>query len=676
LALPTWRDWLFSIKTFAGAMLALWAALYLDLDRPYWAMATAYIVAQPSAGALRSKAAYRFGGTFIGAVATIIFVPNLVNAPELLVAALALWVAGCIYLALLDRTPRSYLFLLSGYTVALIGLPAVDTPGLIWDVVLARVEEISLGILCTTAVGTLILPVPLGPALAQRIDVLLREAAQASQALLSGLPDNPAARAARRRLAAETVEIGGLAAFLAYDVSAQAAAAPSVILLRERLILLQAVLSGIADRIGALRDTGGLRSELRSLLDRVSAWLTTRDALVASAPALHEAIAALEPPEDDAMDWNDVILSGLLMRLHELTDLCHDIASLRHQLDTGNPALPALALPAATRPARHQDHAMAAYSGAAAALTIGLVSAFWIATAWPEGSLAASLAAVASSFFASQDDPVPNLVKFTYGVVIAVIVAAIYLFAILPRAHDFEMLVLALSPFYLLLGVLIAQPRLAPAAGPVAFISATLMALSASYAADFATFANGALASVGGLVGAAIVLRVVRSVGANWAAQRLLRANRRDIARAAARAGGADRRAFAALMLDRLGEAIPRIAASAEGAEAAAGKALAEIRVGINVVDVQSAAAVAPPAQQAALRDVLAGVAARFGGAGGEDARLLAAIDGAITASCAVPPKQRRQALLALGGLRRALFRDAPPYAPRPVPPPALERAA
>src|SRR5215472_11209258 len=74
--LPSWHDWIFSIKTFAGAMLALWIALRMGLDRPYWAMATAYIVAQPLTGAMRSKAAYRFFGTVLGAVATLVFIPN------------------------------------------------------------------------------------------------------------------------------------------------------------------------------------------------------------------------------------------------------------------------------------------------------------------------------------------------------------------------------------------------------------------------------------------------------------------------------------------------------------------------------------------------------------------------------------------------------------------------
>src|SRR5215469_4089394 len=183
--LPSWHDWIFSLKTFVSAMLALWIALRMGLDRPYWAMATAYIVAQPLTGAMRSKAAYRLCGTLLGAVATIVLIPNLVDAPVLLIAALSLWVGGCIYFAVLDRTPRSYLFLLAGYSVALIGFPIVDAPDTVWDVVLARVEEIILGIVCTTVIGSIVFPMHLGPALTVRLDGWIGNAAEWTLGVLS-----------------------------------------------------------------------------------------------------------------------------------------------------------------------------------------------------------------------------------------------------------------------------------------------------------------------------------------------------------------------------------------------------------------------------------------------------------------------------------------------------------
>jgi uncharacterized membrane protein YccC len=54
---PGINEWLFAVKTFAAAMLALYIAVSIGLDRPYWAMATVYVIAQPLTGALRSKAA-------------------------------------------------------------------------------------------------------------------------------------------------------------------------------------------------------------------------------------------------------------------------------------------------------------------------------------------------------------------------------------------------------------------------------------------------------------------------------------------------------------------------------------------------------------------------------------------------------------------------------------------
>ena len=88
MKLPGLQEWLFSIRTFAAAMLALYIGFAFDLDRPYWAMASAYIASQPFSGATRSKAVYRAMGTVLGAIAAVVLVPNLVNAPVLLSLAL------------------------------------------------------------------------------------------------------------------------------------------------------------------------------------------------------------------------------------------------------------------------------------------------------------------------------------------------------------------------------------------------------------------------------------------------------------------------------------------------------------------------------------------------------------------------------------------------------------
>ncbi len=166
----TGAEWLFSFKAFAAAMLAVFLASWAGQPRPFWALMTAYVVANPMAGAVRSKGLFRFIGTLVGGAAAVILVPRFANAPELLSLALALWVAGCLCLSLRDRTPRAYAFMLAGYTAALIGFPSVDTPLAIFDTAVARLEEIGLGVLAPPLVYSVVLPKWLAPSVIGLLD--------------------------------------------------------------------------------------------------------------------------------------------------------------------------------------------------------------------------------------------------------------------------------------------------------------------------------------------------------------------------------------------------------------------------------------------------------------------------------------------------------------------------
>ena len=144
---------IFALKTFAAAMLAFYIALLLDMPRPYWAMTSVYVTSSMLTGATSSKAVYRILGTLIGAAGAIVLVPNLLDAPELLSLVIALWVGAFLYVALLDGTPRSYVFMLAGYTIAIVGFPVLSTPELTFDVAVSRVQEITLGIICASVVS-------------------------------------------------------------------------------------------------------------------------------------------------------------------------------------------------------------------------------------------------------------------------------------------------------------------------------------------------------------------------------------------------------------------------------------------------------------------------------------------------------------------------------------------
>ncbi|MEA9491312.1 FUSC family protein [Xanthomonas campestris] len=358
------QAWLFSAKTFAAAIAALYVGLAGNLSRPYWAMATVYIVSQPLLGPTRAKGVYRVLGTLLAGAATLVMLPNLVETPLLLSAAMALWLSACLFLALLNRGPRGYAFLLAGYTTAFIGFPAVTAPEGIFDTVVARSEEIILGTVMALLFAALVFPASVRPMLTARIGNWMQDAAQWCRQVLQRGP----AQAPRNRLAADLVQFEALIAFVRHDDPRHAGAAPALEHLRARMLLLLPVLSSIADRLDALHAASRpLPAELIALLEDIGAWVERAgpDAAQVAAPqpemisagdadadadvalaGLRARIAALRPAVDD--DLQHLLLASLLLRLEELLDLWQDCRALESALLQGT-ALPALAAAARDR---------------------------------------------------------------------------------------------------------------------------------------------------------------------------------------------------------------------------------------------------------------------------------------------------------------------------------------
>src|SRR5260370_41799357 len=80
---------IFSGKTFAAALLALFISFWLGLDEPYWALLTVFVVAQPDSGLVLAKRFYRLLGTAAGILVATALVLALAQYGELFFASLA-----------------------------------------------------------------------------------------------------------------------------------------------------------------------------------------------------------------------------------------------------------------------------------------------------------------------------------------------------------------------------------------------------------------------------------------------------------------------------------------------------------------------------------------------------------------------------------------------------------
>ncbi|MDR7037495.1 putative membrane protein YccC [Methylobacterium sp. BE186] len=677
MTLPGWRDWAFATKTYGAAMLALYLALWIDLPRPYWALGTVYITSQVLAGATRSKALYRVLGTILGASVAVILVPNLVNAPELLTLAIALWVAVCLYVSLLDRTPRSYLMMLGGYTAALIGFPAVAEPGTMFDTAVARAEEITLGILCAGLVSSVVLPQSVAPVIAGRLEGWLHDArgwavdvlgrAGAAKDAWAEEVQTQDTQARRLRLASDAIAFDALATPLRYDRTGAERSTQAMAMLRQHMLMVLPIVSAVSDRIEALERSRALPERVRTLLGDMAAWLAAGTTDPAEAARLRERAEAADPALPERPAWTDLVLASLLARLRDLIDLRQDTRLLQRHVADGTPVIEDLAFryTAEARTIRHRDHGLALLSAVGVFLSIVLTCTIWIATGWPDGAGAPMMAAVGCCFFAAQDDPAPSIVGFANSAVVGAIGAGIYLFGVLPFATSFEMLALALAPGLLLCGVFMTQPRTAPLALGAAANGSALIALQGSYTGDFAAFTNSSIAVIAGMWVAAIVTRLVRSVGAAWTVRRLRAVNRRSLARAAGRQGAQNGLELAALMLDRVGLIAPRLAALPPDEAERVADLLAEVRVGINIVELRRDRRQLSGAARDAAERLLSALARHYRGDADRAADLLPLIDAALDAAEEEARRPaHRAALMGLVGIRRGLGPEAAPYRP------------
>jgi uncharacterized membrane protein YccC len=680
MKLASRTELLFSVKSFAAAMLAVYISMRIGLPRPFWAMMTAYIVAQPFAGPTRSKGLYRAGGTILGATAVTFLVPRLVNSPELLSLALALWIAGCLYFSLLDRTPRSYMLMLAGYTAGLIGFPAVNNPGAIFDIALARVEEIVLGMTCATLVHSLVLPQSFGPVLLSRLDHAVRDARHWIRDALNPAGD---ARSAsdRRKLASDITEMRMMSTHLPFDTSHLRWTGNAVNALQERLSQFVPVVSGIEDRLTALREMGAtsVSEHWSALLKDVVALVETpkRIDIAKESGHLHERIDELAPAVLRGLGWTGMIEVNLAARLHRLVDISVETRTLRQHIDAGvRGRLPREVrhIPGVPPSALHLDRGMALLSAFAAAAAVLSCCAFWILTGWPAGSAAPMMAAVLCCFFSTQDNPVPFIRGFLDYTIYSIPMSALYLLALLPAAHNFETFVLVCAPTFLVLGIFIARPSTFGRAFPFLFGVVGTLALMDTDTADLVSFTNGMLSQIVGLVAAVVSTSMFRRVGAARTARRLLKAGWSELARL-----GAGEKItlteFSARMVDRIGLLAPRLALAAQSTsgprdlqDLQATDALRDLRIGLNMTLLQQVRRQLGRGD-AALSPVMTQLSQHFSRLPAIDSqgetRLLGAIDNALRAICeGTRDAAQREALAALTGIRRDLFPQAAPYQP------------
>ncbi len=537
-----WRDWLeldvpayiYVFKVLLACLLAMWFSLRFELQQPRTAMMTVAIVMQSQhSGMVFAKSYYRLIGTLAGIGVSLLLVALFAQERVLFLLSMTIWIGLCTAGSMVYRNHQSYAFVLAGYTLCIVGLPAAASPEHAFDIAVGRISEIFIGLFCATVVSDLIFAKRLGNVMLDAVrrrfrdftmllhaasdgvssshepmllnfvgDIFSLESYRASSAL-----ENDGSRARRLRLGqlnAEFMEVS--TTFHAFEQLLRRQEKTGRKEVKDGLRILYRDLGEVVAPDGEVAHT-----------EREAAAVAARLALFRSSLGSgFSAVDARLPPDITASQRMDFETGKeLLLRLvDELLAYTRTYASLANRQGEGGAAQVSFNL------GRHFDPLAVSLAGVRGALALAITASIWMLTEWGSGIEAITLGVVTSTLFATAFSPTKAIRQFFTGAVIAMALAYYCNFHVLPDAQGFFMLALAISPGIICAAWLATRPETAVTGAGMFMVFLMRLGFGSTYDANPVAFLNDAIADLLAILLSGIMYALIDLSGSGWSRQR------------------------------------------------------------------------------------------------------------------------------------------------------------
>lgn len=515
----------FAIKTTLAMMLALYVALWFDLERPYWAlMSAAFLQVRPMSGMVIEKGICQLGGTFIGAVAGIVIMALFAQARIPALITLTGWIMLCTYVGSLWRNNYTYGCLMAAVTAMLIVVISNgSTPAGIFDIAAARLSELGLGAICAMLVSSLLWPSHVGTHLATQADTVINQAFEHAALRLEASDDIAAMQTALRS------SLGPLTLLETDSQAARFEGPEGTGRVRATHVLTRRTLRFFAN----LQALHQLMHDHANRLDPQSLKLACHVAEgfreaehVKGVPEARKALQALRHQVHESDESSTLAPLDRRLRLGLRESIGHAMVMLDAREAIASPTRHKLR---SSPLAWHRDHLSAAINGLRSGIVFSLLTVFWIVTAWQSAMIAMMLGTLFSAFFASRENPVAITMMFYKGMLAAIPSAFLFGHVLLSQAHGFPMLAMLFgTPLFL---GLLGATNPATMGYCLAFSIFNILLTMPGNGMDFSfdSFANRVVAVVIGLTCVVMGFRLLPGLGARLRRRRLIKAISKDI---------------------------------------------------------------------------------------------------------------------------------------------------
>jgi uncharacterized membrane protein YccC len=578
-------SWIFVLRTMLAAAAALFLAYWLQLESPYSAVSTVLLVANANHGVVVAKGAWRITGTAIGGIVSVLLLGFAVQTPTLFVVCFALWLGLCTGAALLFRHFWGVGAAVAGYTIGLATAGSFDHPELSFDHAIGRVATVMLGVVCLSVVTAVLTPRSTKLRLQGKFTGLVLAVSGLITANLPG------------RAGQGVVAGGAMVAdmFMLDDLLELSAAESKDIALREvgvreGMAALFMALVGATELEASSGEVHPLLEQANIIIDKA---LHEADAALKSGPGsvatarlcVNTARHDLRKLAEQAEDLEALEMSEVRITLEQLVELLENLQSALIGLSRLHSPKPH----SVRRRFRfHRDYRAAIDNGLRTVLATLASSALWVVLGWQSDALMLPIISAYTVLLALMGNPAAISFEFAKGTAIAIVVAFLFKFFLLPHIDGFPLLLGMLVPFWM--AGIYATTKLKYTAAGLGYVVAfnTLVGATNTMTFDVASYLNQAAHWLVGVAVVTLCFRILIPRNPAKDAQRIGLAILEDVRWLASAAKIPDRLAWEHLQHHRLSRIALTMKGNPAGVKRTVEGGLAALHVGRAILRIRA----------------------------------------------------------------------------------------
>ena len=534
LLTPNRRTVIFALKGVISMALALLVAMYLELDRPYWAIVSAvFLQIRPESGLVIEKALCQISGSVVGGGVGILILAFFMPYPLLALACLTLWIGlNSAASSMVHNTNFIYAFAMSGMTAGLVIIMVMADPSAadgraVFDIAQSRISEITVGALCAMLVSQLLWPVTVKDSLRSHSRNVINETLE----YLSLELDPDSTHEQRHQHADQILEtlviLNDDSSAVAYEGPEGPGRSRAANLLCNKVMSLLAV-TQIMGRFPRNHPDlvspafSKLLADMRSHFIRIAEANSYKESY-RQAQALRRALLEHKAAYVD----ESAIVTRLSQTAVELVADLVMVLRAYNALENRDQTLLK-----ASKLKTHRDPLIGAVNGFRTAVVFMIGAAIWLSTGSTAAIMLMIMPVVFSVVFARFSLAVLTVMlrRLLFGVVVAVPVALFFGLGVLSKSSgDFEMLILVLAgPFFIGLLALAERPTLPYGLGfCIPFTLIVQPGNHMTFSTDVAT--SNALGLFVGISVLYWVFKLITPLDGQVLQRRLLKATARDL---------------------------------------------------------------------------------------------------------------------------------------------------